>query len=72
VSHTEVDEVPQPRTLSERAIEREYAIGRATLRDARRRGDLPAYKLHSRKLTFLRDEVEHWIRSHAVAPEADR
>lgn len=69
MAHTEVGESSQSLTLSERAIEREYAIGRVLLRDARRRGELPAYKIHTRKLTFLRDEVEQWIRRHAVTPE---
>ena len=58
-------------TLSERAIEREYQIARPILRQARRSGELQAYKLHSRKLTFLRDEVEDWIRSHAVSVEPE-
>ena len=56
------------RTLSERAVEREYQIAREILRDARQRGELPAYRVHARKLTYLRSEVERWIRSHAVAP----
>jgi predicted DNA-binding transcriptional regulator AlpA len=60
--------VEQKSALSARGVEREYAISRAAVTDAIRRGELPAAQLGSRRLTILRADVERWIRKHAVKP----
>ena len=54
--------------FSIRQISRVYGVGRRTVSDAIRRGELPAAKLTPKRFVILRRDFEAWLRSHAAFP----
>jgi len=51
-----------------RAASRAYGISRWTLAAAIRRGELPAARLGTHRLTILASDIESFLRRHAVRP----
>ena len=53
-----------------RGVERALGIDRRTVSAAIRAGELPAARLGSRRMLILATDIETWLRSKAVRPNA--
>lgn len=53
-----------------RAAAAAYRISRHTLATAISKGELPAHRPGDRVILILRDDLEAWLRSHAIRPRS--
>lgn len=61
----------QPEVLSVPDLSRRTGIGEKTLREAIRRGDLPAYRVGSKRFRVLWPEFLAWLRTTRVERHAE-